>query len=683
MKTSWYNRIGFLLVITAAFLLTAVWAALNLELLPFADAFFKDGQSDAPSQEAEGFLILEADCQITANKATILWPQGAVLEPGKAEYYYAAQPSVQITPSLYTENMGRGELSGLLVTKCFLQAQNEKGAVYWNYLLQQLPAEPVLLSVKCADKPDTTVYRAAAVSFDAAAINDKLSAICDELDFHHAVFTLAVQTEVNLQGTLDDVAAQRVLLNNFALTLKEEGFSLPETEEGAARVTLDMGGAKTPAQQHLWRQTLSDAWLPVFLNISLLLLLIYLLQNRKKRLKPDDYEHKRFKEWITEGSIQLQDRVPINVHSLAGLVDLAIDLDKRVIFDPDTKKYYVLEENLVYVYDPGKHDPVKAHHPVGLNSSRLGKLLLERGVISPEHLERGLFYQQQTGRLLGESLMSLGLIDEISLTAALASQAQLPFLELNPEQIKIDPALSRKITVNQARALSTVPLGIRKDGRLVVAYAGTFNRGFEKNLEELYAEKLFIVAARPSSVRKLIDQMEPAPELKKILGHCEGKKEEKIPSSLSSDEQTRFVLDYYQGSLNIGLFLQAADMLPAEVKEDLKQSAGLLPWLVNHSQLDGVIANLLWGIKRALPCMEGQAREEKQPPNLLDMLRYADHLTASDIARLQEESRERGVPPEDILIESFLITADTFKKAIWLLDKLDCILKGDAHQTAC
>lgn len=62
-------------------------------------------------------------------------------------------------------------------------------------------------------------------------------------------------------------------------------------------------------------------------------------------------ERAEFDDWITRGELaaDLRDRPRIAVDSLKGIVDVAIDCNKRVI--EDDKTYFVVDDELLYVYD--------------------------------------------------------------------------------------------------------------------------------------------------------------------------------------------------------------------------------------------------------------------------------------------------------------------------------------------
>ncbi|MCX5677750.1 MAG: hypothetical protein NTY76_01420 [Candidatus Omnitrophica bacterium] len=77
-------------------------------------------------------------------------------------------------------------------------------------------------------------------------------------------------------------------------------------------------------------------------------------------------------------------------------------------------------------------------------SKQLGELLLERGVISEEQLNKALKAQEINGGLIGYILVSLGYAKEEEIAQALTVQYGFPYLpleyyEINTEAMKLIP----------------------------------------------------------------------------------------------------------------------------------------------------------------------------------------------------------------------------------------------------
>jgi hypothetical protein len=92
-----------------------------------------------------------------------------------------------------------------------------------------------------------------------------------------------------------------------------------------------------------------------------------------------------FDDWITTASLpdDSLDRRTVEVETLGGLVDLAIDSDRRVLTDPDGSRYVVVLEDVVYRYtappEPAPRQGVLASFGEGGDGTLIDRLGLGRG----------------------------------------------------------------------------------------------------------------------------------------------------------------------------------------------------------------------------------------------------------------------------------------------------------------
>ncbi|MGZ3390644.1 MAG: GspE/PulE/PilB domain-containing protein, partial [Isosphaeraceae bacterium] len=104
--------------------------------------------------------------------------------------------------------------------------------------------------------------------------------------------------------------------------------------------------------------------------------------------------------------------------------------------------------------------------PPATRPMRLGEHLLAEGLISEAQLERALDAQRLSGYLLGYVVLSLGLLDEDTLTAALAAHLGMPVADLRTESV--DPDVARLVPEEFARRHVLLPIR-RENGHLAVA----------------------------------------------------------------------------------------------------------------------------------------------------------------------------------------------------------------------
>jgi len=87
---------------------------------------------------------------------------------------------------------------------------------------------------------------------------------------------------------------------------------------------------------------------------------------------------------------------------------------------------------------------------------KIGELLLEKGLISPQQLEEGLKEQALSGRRLGEILVDRGRITEEQLIDTVSERLSIPRITL-PSMV-IDPQVIRRVSVELARRYTLIPI---------------------------------------------------------------------------------------------------------------------------------------------------------------------------------------------------------------------------------
>lgn len=92
---------------------------------------------------------------------------------------------------------------------------------------------------------------------------------------------------------------------------------------------------------------------------------------------------------------------------------------------------------------------------------RLGDLLLEAGLITPEQLDKALNVQKKTGERLGKVLINLGYITEDSMIEVLEFQLGVPHIDLR--SIQPNPEAAAAIPASLAERYQVIP--IKKEGR--------------------------------------------------------------------------------------------------------------------------------------------------------------------------------------------------------------------------
>ncbi len=96
--------------------------------------------------------------------------------------------------------------------------------------------------------------------------------------------------------------------------------------------------------------------------------------------------------------------------------------------------------------------PLTLHRP----KERLGEVLLETTALTQEQLRSALDLHRREGVRIGQSLVSLDLVGEEQVAAALAQQAGLPYTSL--ARVALDAAVARRLPEEVARERRVLPL---------------------------------------------------------------------------------------------------------------------------------------------------------------------------------------------------------------------------------
>ncbi len=134
---------------------------------------------------------------------------------------------------------------------------------------------------------------------------------------------------------------------------------------------------------------------------------------------------------------------------------------------------------------------------------RLGQILIQRGVITEEQLEKALEISAKQNIRLGAALIDIGFITENELTDILAKQYGLSKVEEN--EIIIDPTVIHEVTLDIAEKNSIVPV-TNKGGALVIATSDPLNTSIISELENRLRKRISIVLATRGQIERAIDR---------------------------------------------------------------------------------------------------------------------------------------------------------------------------------
>ena len=111
---------------------------------------------------------------------------------------------------------------------------------------------------------------------------------------------------------------------------------------------------------------------------------------------------------------------------------------------------------------------------------QLGSILLDKGFVTAEQLDRALAERAEKGELLGETLVRLGYVFEEDLARVLAEQAGVPYMNLGA--VDVDRYAAAVVPRQLGETLVVLPVRFTPEGALVIAVADPTDEALMRRL---------------------------------------------------------------------------------------------------------------------------------------------------------------------------------------------------------
>jgi type IV pilus assembly protein PilB len=147
-------------------------------------------------------------------------------------------------------------------------------------------------------------------------------------------------------------------------------------------------------------------------------------------------------------------------------------------------------------------DPAPAAARAGAQP-RIGEMMVERGLITADDLDRALREQRHSGRRMGETLVAMGVLSELDLARVLAERLGFEFVDLSVETFAAD--VTSLVPEEVARRYEALPIA-RRDGRIVIAMASPNDVFALDDLRVLTEMPVLAVMAEPGQLSNAIDR---------------------------------------------------------------------------------------------------------------------------------------------------------------------------------
>ncbi len=134
---------------------------------------------------------------------------------------------------------------------------------------------------------------------------------------------------------------------------------------------------------------------------------------------------------------------------------------------------------------------------------RLGEILVEAQLITPESLEEALMCAQREGRRLGETLVAMGAVPPDDVLRALAAQQGLPYLAA--EELPLTPPLIKQLSPKYLRQYVVCPIAV-EGATVTLATADPANPLLLDDLRQSLGAGVRLCVAPPEAILEAIER---------------------------------------------------------------------------------------------------------------------------------------------------------------------------------
>ncbi|HON73372.1 MAG TPA: hypothetical protein PK512_08595, partial [bacterium] len=135
---------------------------------------------------------------------------------------------------------------------------------------------------------------------------------------------------------------------------------------------------------------------------------------------------------------------------------------------------------------------------------RLGEILVEKGIITEEILNRALSIQQGSMEKLGDVFLKMGVIKEEDLYSALSDIYNVPYVNL--DDVVIDSEIVRLVPEHICRRYMVIPLNIDGD-RIMVAMSNPVNIYALDDIRIITGKDVDPVLASERQITQVLDRI--------------------------------------------------------------------------------------------------------------------------------------------------------------------------------
>lgn len=292
---------------------------------------------------------------VVRNDSTI-WTDGETVRD-RPVYYMRLMPVLDVDYAYSYGLTGReaggeeGNMTVRTAAQVVVRAVNEEGETLWR------DARPLASETSRSLAPGES--HNISLSVNATRVAGRISQVESDLGARSGNVQVIIRTRTSVNGTVAGQSLSREHTSELPLVVRPPTYRVDGQQTVATGTTLQTDTLREPVVAPL----LTRVGAPLGLAAGLVAFGALAYASRRDLVELSEAERERclvaerrqeFDDWITQGELPGIDQYQtvVQVNSLSGLVDLAIDTNNRVIEDDDA--FYVLRgrEDVAYVFAP-------------------------------------------------------------------------------------------------------------------------------------------------------------------------------------------------------------------------------------------------------------------------------------------------------------------------------------------
>ena len=250
---------------------------------------------------------------------------------------------------------------------------------------------------------------------------------------------------------------------------------------------------------------------------------------------------------------------------------------------------------------------------------RLGEVLVAGGYITEEQLNQALELQKSgtQRKMLGDTLIDMGLIDEDQILAELSKQLGVQILPL--EKLTSSAEVIATIPREIATKLSLVPLNI-ENGRLNVATDNPLNYYGFKDLEDMIGKEIYPFLAKKEHIQIAIEQNYANKSMFNVVNEANQIYDQQEEDTRDQSETYQQMMDRVDSSpvvkLTNTILTQAVSMGASDIHVEPKQNNIIVRFRIDGDLMEVMVLNssIHQSLVTRMKIMSGLDIAEKRVP---------------------------------------------------------------------